>query len=110
MYNGFAGIGWLDRAAILFEAAYMELDPALSRDSINAGASLWVKANDWLYPYIRAERANTSDDNGKWVEESAVAGLHFYPIPFVEIRPEYRYKTTNDWQMGQYTVQLHLFY
>jgi hypothetical protein len=110
MYNGFAGIGWLDRAAFLLEAAYLNMDPSTSKESINTGANLWYKATNWLYPYVRFERANTSTSSNRWIENSAVAGAHFYPLPFVEIRPEYRYRTTEDWRMGHYTVQLHLFY
>ena len=47
-----------------------------------------------------------------------VLGLQFFPIPYVELRPEYRLirvadKTpavANEYILGQYTLQLHLFF
>ena len=58
----------------------------------------------------RAERA-TSELGSQTAETRAlVAGLQFEPLPFVELRPEYRYLVTDDYTLGQYTLQLHLFF
>ena len=39
-----------------------------------------------------------------------VAGLEFFPVPYMEIRPEYRLVDTFDYRFGQATLQVHLFY
>ena len=39
-----------------------------------------------------------------------VAGVEFFPLPYVELRPEYRLIDTLDYRFGQATLQVHLFY
>ena len=39
-----------------------------------------------------------------------VAGVEFFPLPGVELRPEYRLIDTLDYRFGQATLQVHLFY
>ena len=39
-----------------------------------------------------------------------VAGVEFFPLPYVEVRPEYRLVKTADYMLGYPAIQLHLFY
>jgi hypothetical protein len=36
--------------------------------------------------------------------------LQFFPLPYIELRPEYRYMRTEEYAMGQYALQLHLYF
>ena len=59
---------------------------------------------------MRFERAQTTDSDVKTVVTSFVASLEFFPLPFVEVRPEYRIVKTEEYLFGQPTIQLHVFY
>ncbi len=59
----------------------------------------------------RFERARTTFGEGDPATAlQAVLGLEIFPVPLVEIRPEYRIVKTDAYLFGQPTVQLHLFY
>lgn len=60
---------------------------------------------------IRGEHATTTlPDGSEATAQQAVVGLELFPVPFVDIRPEYRIVKTDAYLFGQPTVQLHLFY
>jgi hypothetical protein len=65
---------------------------------------------DSTVPSVRIERAQTNAGSQTTVVEAFVASLEFFPISFVEIRPEYRIVKTEAFIFGQPTVQLHLYY
>ena len=110
--QGFMGLGWLDRAALMLEVAHMEFGTDPDRRAFNTAGIFTYQFWEWLVAEARVERAATRDytDDETHVRHAAVAGVHFYPVPFVKIRPEFRYGRTDAWHMGQYAVQLHLFY
>lgn len=110
MNRGFVGFGWLDRASLKFDLAHLHYGPEAGRTGLNASTTLSVPVQDWVVPELRVEQATTFEDDDTAVRRAAVAGVQFYPFPFIKLRPEYRFVRTDNWQMGQYAVQLHLFY
>ncbi len=110
MLNGFFGVGWLDRASLLVEAAHLRFGGRQERDGWNFSSTISVPIWDWLVPSARAGYATTNVAGTDADIYSATVGVEFFPLPWIELRPEYRFRRTNEWQMGQYTAQLHLFY
>lgn len=115
MINVFAGFGLADRATFLIEGVHARnaADRIVRNFSVMGSYQLrsWLSAHwryEWgqteLYPGVDLSHAN-----------AFILGAEFFPFPFVEIRPEYRYFERNPFSearehSGQYTVQLHLFY
>ena len=110
MDQAFLGLGWLDRAALMFEVTHLDYGPDRDRRGLNAAAMLAVPVREWFVAEGRVEQALMFEDEEQSRQQAAVVGLHFYPVPFVKIRPEYRINRTDRWTMGQYAVQLHFFY
>ena len=65
---------------------------------------------DAIVPSVRLEHARTDNASETTIVKSFVASLEFFPVSFVEIRPEYRIVQTDDYVFGQPTVQLHVYY
>jgi hypothetical protein len=62
----------------------------------------------------RFEKAFTDDlaHKATWKTNQYLIGLRIIPLPFIELRPEYRIYD-REWAEGyqaQYAVQLHIFY
>lgn len=110
--QGFVGLGWLDKGALMFELAHLSFGSETERRAINAASILNVQFREWLIAEGRLEQATTRFSNSDETHRrrAVVAGLQFYPVPFVKLRPEYRITDTDAWVMGQYMMQLHLFY
>ncbi len=105
----FTALGWLDRGALKFELTHMDYGSDAGRRAINLATIGTWNAKEWLIVQGRVEQAQMRDETTAR-RQAAVASLHFYPVPFVKLLPEYRYTRTDDWQMGQYTLQVHFFY
>ncbi len=110
--QGFLGLGWLDKGSLMLELSHMKFGPDADKRSLNAAGILTYQFREWLIAEARLERAATRDyvEDESYRLHAAVAGVQFYPVPFVKIRPEYRINRADNWSMGQYTMQLHLFY
>ncbi len=106
--SGYAGVGKNYWGTLLFEASHATRSAHHSTLNLMLHATVPVK--DWLTVEGRAERATSELGNQKAETRALVAGLQFEPVPFVELRPEYRYLVTDDYTLGQYTLQLHLFF
>lgn len=108
LVNVFGSAGLYQGVEIHAEAAFSGRTSDYDTLNILAGASYapW----SWLAGSVRYERAVTTYGGVDTVVTQAVAGLELFPVPFVEIRPEYRIVRTDDYLFGQPTVQLHLFY
>ncbi len=65
---------------------------------------------DWLVFAARGERARTTLSDRTATTYQYVGGLEFFPLPYLEVRPEYRLVRTDDYLFGQATLQLHAFY
>jgi hypothetical protein len=66
-----------------------------------------------VLPYIRYEHGATM--RGAVAEaamvNSIILGAQLFPVPYVEIRPEYRiWDTVNPGYTSRWNVQLHIFY
>lgn len=110
MDQAFFGLGWLDQGSLMVELAHLDFDTNPQRRALNASTTLSVEIYNWLIAEGRVEQATTFRDDSTDIRRSAIAGLQVYPLPFIKLRPEYRYTRTDQWEMGQYMVQLHLFY
>ena len=110
MENYFVGIGKLDTAALMFEVSRGDRGQESAYRTLNFSAEVDVTFREWLVLSTRVERGTTTDRGELLEAQQAVIGLEFFPVPFVEIRPEYRYTRTDSYQIGQHTLQLHFFY
>ena len=110
MVSSFAGIGLLDRASLILEHAHLRYGGNQDRQGENLSALFSLRIADWLYANVRGETASTGEGEAARYARSIVAGLEYFPLPFIELRPEYRYTRTRSWEMAQYTMQLHVFY
>ncbi|TVR04685.1 MAG: hypothetical protein EA398_01635 [Deltaproteobacteria bacterium] len=110
MDNAFAGLGWMDRGALILEAAHMHFGSGTDRRARNLSAQLTVQTWEWLLLQGRAEQAWSRDLGDRYNTLAFVGGVQFFPLPFIEIRPEYRWEETDVYRTGQYTVQMHFFY
>ncbi len=108
LLNGFLGVGIHEGVALVAEVSHSQR--TLDYDTLNAWVGLTYTPWAWLTGALRAERAQTQTEVDKEITWSYVAGLEFFPVPGVEIRPEYRLVQTESYLFGQATAQLHLFY
>lgn len=109
MATGFGGFGIADRATFFAEGTYSR--NATGRQIRNWMVQSTFQLRDWLALEWRYEWAQTEDPvQGLFHANALVAGLQVFPFPMLELRPEYRYFENDDYRMGQWAVQLHLFY
>jgi hypothetical protein len=112
MENLFAGVGWLNRGSVLFESAWMQYSggsgptPTARNLSTQLNVQLWT----WLIATSRAETGHARRNGDQFDTFAYAGGVQWFPLPFIEIRPEYRYESNDRFRTGQYTVQLHFFY
>ncbi len=112
--DGFLMLGWTDR--ISFIAEIMMSNKANIRETSNYLLELMYQLHPALKPYIRYESASTDDLTGAskitYEAKQYVFGVNFYPIPYVELRPEYRIydREAAEGHSAQWTLQLHLYY
>lgn len=105
----FAGIGWHDHGALW--AVYSSLNhSSLHRWTLSAEVNAWL----WngLMPYIRLEHGRVTDPGWSLAPytRQLVAGAQLFIVPFVELRPEYRWVDTEGYRSGRAALQLHVFY
>ena len=110
MENYFIGLGLLGKGSLQLEASRSDRGPLANHKTFNLMSMLSIPLKDWLVLEGRLERATTRRQGQDFLTQAAVATLQFFPIPYLELRPEYRYIRTDEYAMGQYTLQLHLFY
>jgi hypothetical protein len=114
MVNGFVGLGWLDHAALMGEVSWSTRGSDVDHTTFNWMVHTAVDIFDWLVLEGRVENARTERLGVAGMETFEtwhyVAGLQFFPVPYLELRPEYRYLMTDEYILGQYTLQVHFFY
>ncbi|MEL6179933.1 MAG: hypothetical protein AAFS10_13325, partial [Myxococcota bacterium] len=110
MLNGFIGLGIHDGLALVTEVSTTRR--TIEYDTFNGWVGLWYTPPPlaWLTLSGRVERAQTMVPGDEDVAWSYVGSVELFPIPYVEVRPEYRLVETEDYLFGQATVQVHLFY
>ena len=79
-------------------------------NTLNIMTMLSVQLREWLILNGRVERATTDKAGDEFVTDALVLGAEFFPVPYLELRPEYRILRTDDYSIGQYTIQVHLFF
>lgn len=110
MDNLFAGIGWLNRGSIILESAFLHYYGGTTPSGRNLSLMTNVQIVPWFVLTGRVEQAHAERDGNLYNNLSFVGGFQFFPLPFFEIRPEYRHTTTDRYRTGQYTIQLHAFF
>lgn len=109
MAAGFGGFGIADRATFFAEGTYSR--NATGRQIRNWMLQSTFQLRDWLALEWRYEWAQTEDPvQGLFHANALVAGLQIFPFPMLELRPEYRYFENDNYRMGQWAIQFHLFY
>jgi hypothetical protein len=110
MYNGFVGLGALNRVSWINEIAHLRYGNGAERTGRNLGSTVSVRATDWLFGHVRYETAQQDTATRSGNTQALVTGFEFFPVPYLELRPEYRYVRTPAFHTAQYTLQIHLFY
>lgn len=109
LYNLFAGFGLADKATFYGEGMFSTNVNDTRIRNFTAQATWQLKT--WLALAMRYEWGQTEIPPSDLYHASAfVIGAEFFPIPFLELRPEYRYFENDVFRQGQYTLQVHLFY
>ncbi|GBD07692.1 hypothetical protein HRbin21_01523 [bacterium HR21] len=107
--HGFAGIGWHDHGALWAEYSRFR-SSSLHRWAVTAEIDLWL----WnvMMPYARFEHGRVSDSGWSPAPYTThlVLGAQLFVLPFVELRPEYRWADTEGYRSGRVALQLHVFY
>ncbi|MDP4199565.1 MAG: hypothetical protein Q8922_03335 [Bacteroidota bacterium] len=115
MVNGFAGFGLADKSTLYLEALYAEnADNRIIRNFSVIGSyelAPWLAA-EWRYDWGQTEMYPSV--SLAWAQ-GFLFGLEFFPLPMIEIRPEYRILHKNPYAQnatytGQWTGQVHVFY
>lgn len=113
MENYFIGIGKLDTASVMVELSRTSRSwSEKNYETLNFMTKLDVPIKEWIVLSGRVEQGTTTLDGETDPSQTqqAVLGVEFFPLPFVELRPEYRYTRTENFALAQYALQLHVFY
>ncbi len=108
--NYFVGLGLLNLGSLMVEASRSTRGDEADHATLNLMTVLSIPIKDWLVVEGRVERGTASVRGEAFETRAAVASLQFFPLPYIELRPEYRYTDTDTYRLGQYTLQVHLFY
>lgn len=107
----FVGLGLMGKGSLMFEVNRSRRLNDLDYRTLNMMTILHVQAFDWLVPYVRVGQATTQQSPNEEIQtRQLVVGTEFFPVPYFEIRPEYRIIQTEDYILGQYALQLHTFF
>lgn len=107
--HAFGGFGLADKATFYGEGMFTNNVNDDRVISYMAQATFQLKT--WLALAMRYEWAQTEvPPSDLYHASSFVVGAEFFPIPYLELRPEYRYFENDTYRQGQYTLQVHLFY
>jgi hypothetical protein len=114
MENIFLGTGWLNHGSIILESAFLQYQGGDTPTARNLSVQTNVQLAPWFILQGRVEQGQATRTVSAVETDfntlAFVGGFQFFPIPYFEIRPEYRHTTTDQYVTGQYTVQFHLYY
>jgi hypothetical protein len=96
--------GWEVRAEV------SRSERTTTHETLNAMVATSYTPVDWLSFGLRAERARTTTASGERRADQYVAGLEFFLLPGVELRPEYRLVETESFRFGHAVIQIHTFF
>jgi hypothetical protein len=112
--SAFLGIGLLDVATLMIDNTSVQRDASFRLS--NFMAELMFSLHEGAMPYVRYEQGTTQLGSGessirREFAESIVLGAQIFPIPYVEVRPEYRIWNTHlPGHVARWNLQLHLYY
>lgn len=105
----FVGIGLNDVATLMLDHTESSRDNAFSTS--NFTAEVLFNLHQGAMPFLRWEQGTSQIGTSRSSASAAVIGAQVFPIPFVEIRPEYRiWNTDLPGYAARWNVQLHLYY
>lgn len=113
-FSAYAGFGWIDRANLLAEyvttktqATFGTFEPKQEVFSIFAAVDI-LNGLTWTARYEESKLETAADRHE--IDKQWVVGFEVFVLPFVELRPEYRWLDTPHYRLAQYTLQTHIFY
>ena len=108
LLNAFAGVGKDKVAALMVEGSASRR--AGEHETLNLMAKLALPLKPWLVLEGRVEQAATKTKTRDLQTRQLVLGAQLLPIAYLELRPEYRLIKTDEYALGQYTLQVHAFF
>ncbi len=115
LINAFAGVGRNEIGSLQLEMSHSSGAGDYTTTAYMALAS-WT-AKEWLVVEARGEMATSQATGIQATTKQMVLGVQFFVLPYLELRPEYRLihvrnesSATNEYILGQYTLQTHLFF
>jgi hypothetical protein len=108
MANFFLGIGIKGWITLLGEMAETHWEPGKKTDAWSA--TVGFTPRPWLHLNARAEAAYAAVRDRTYRTHQYVLGVHFVPLPFLQLRPEYRYVRTDAYLLAQYTLQVYAYF
>lgn len=110
--SAFAGVGLTDRLSLMGEYALSGVKDG--RQTRNMTAELSYQPVTGLLPFVRYDRGRTRiavpNDVTELAFQQISVGAQIFLLPYVELRPEYRWTDTDAYTSTRWTVQLHIFY
>ncbi len=106
--DAFLGLGTHEGLSLLFEVSHSVR--TVEHETLNGMLGLSYSPWDWIAGSLRAGRATTSTEFQDYESTQYVATLELFPLPYMELRPEYRLVETDQYRLGQFTLQWHFFY
>lgn len=112
MLSFFAGVGLTDKLSLMGE--YMLSGVRNGFAGQNWSAELTYRPFAWLYPYLRYEQGRTQIFDGSNVRNSYAnnftVGVQWFPLPYIELRPEWRFYDNERFTSTRWNMQVHFFY
>lgn len=110
--SGYLGIGVAEKLALISE--YMHSDKQDVRTVDNYLVELNYQLMEPLNLFVRYEGAKTEyiDPAADYEANQYVFGAHIFPLPFIDVLPEYRIYDRGDVNgtSAQWALQVHIFY
>lgn len=110
--SGFLNIGLAEKLALMTEYIYSEKQSLRTVD--NYLVELTYQLMEPLNVFVRYEGASTDyvAQDIKYEANQYVFGAHIFPLPFIDLLPEYRIYDRGDVKgtSAQWALQVHIFY
>jgi len=111
LVNAFGGLGFDGKIALL--ADFARSDKKNMRTTNTFSMELSYKVLDSLVAFVRGENGKTfstiSSKDIKTYTKQGVIGAEIFILPYIELRPEYRYMDTERFTSTRWAVQIHVF-
>lgn len=112
LVNAFAGVGITDAISLMGEYALSGIKDG--RQTRNYSLELTYRPFSWLYPFVRYEYGTTQQavtgGIGSYYTRQIIGGVQWFVLPYLELRPEYRFIETEAFASSRWNFQVHIFY